>query len=526
MIVLFSYGAWLRWMDSFVAITTPDSFLFLSPALLGKFQEAGPRTFPYTLFLKICMEHLGGFPTAIFLQKLLGLVTAGLAFAAWTRLKSVVSYRLPGTVLHDILGLLVLSHLLLEHGTMRYFEQAIMLEATSSLCLAAVIFTACHFFVLVRQGAPSRTVVIWAAALIGISLFTYEWNPRFGPCVPVALLFAVVGLRSAHATIAQGLIALLAPALLSMILLIVPQYLISRANGWNRAFIPKHLFYMHARLVLPELVHDRDDPDFKRYDHELLVRVSAFLEQEFARAARDGAAWNVTLGFMPNKLIWGPADEFLYHYFGSDPGAYREFCLYYFKRAVWPHPGAYLRKVAREWIQLFTPGAPIMDPTLTPYSLEGQLETGLCLPGARDMVPKARDSVRPAFQAFVDQLEHHSVFDAVVLDSPDFLRYEGGWVNDYFSYGLLAASGFCVLCLWRRPRESGPINLCLVFAGSTLLLASLIAPITLVMTVCGERHIQGLRVIFVFCAATITLLSVLLLANLVGARRLLLDSAA
>ena len=522
---LFLYGAWRRWADGFVALSTEDSFLFLSPALFDKFSEAGPRTFPYPLFLKICLEHLGGFPAAIFCQKLFGLATAGLTFAAWTRLKGVMNYRPAGTILHDILGLLVLSHLLLEHGTMLYYEQAIMLEGTSALCLAVVIFAACHFFVLVRQEAPLRAVVIWAAALAASSLFAYEWNPRFGLCVPVAFLMALSGLRCARARVAQGLIAILVPVGLSVVLLFVPQYLISRSNGWNRTFIPKHLFYMHARLVLPELTHDRDDPGFKLYRHEMLVQMSTLIQQELALAEREGYGGNFTLKFSPNKLIWGPADGILYNYFGDNPDGYTKFCLYYFKRAVWHHPAAYLLKVAREWIFLFSIPSPILDASLAPYPLKMLIDGGRCLPGAQAMVPRAADSVRPVFQEYVAQLENRGAYDGVVLASPDFIRDVSGWVNDYFSYGVLAALGFCGLYRWRKPREPGSGNLCQLFAGSTLLLISLIAPITLVMTVCGARHIQGLRVMFVFCAATITLLTILLLANLVGARRWFLGAA-
>ena len=114
--LLFLYGVWLRWISGLVAVTTEDSFLFLSPALFGKFSEAGPRTFPYPLFLKICIEYLGGFPAAILGQNVAGLATAGLIFGAWSRLKCVLPYRLAGIVLHDLLGLFMLSHLLLEHA--------------------------------------------------------------------------------------------------------------------------------------------------------------------------------------------------------------------------------------------------------------------------------------------------------------------------------------------------------------------------------------------------------------------------
>ena len=519
--LLFLYGIWLRWLSGLVAVTTEDSFLFLSPALFGKFSEAGPRTFPYPLFLKICIEYLGGFPAAILGQKVAGLATAGLIFGAWSRLKCVLPYRLAGIVLHDLLGLFMLSHLLLEHATMRYYEQAIMLESTSSLCLAAVIFAACHFLVLVRLRSTERPIALWGAILIGASLLTYAWNPRFGPAVVFAFPIAFAGLNAARMRAARIFLVYFVPVALSGLLFFLPQFLISRSNGWNRAFIPKHLFYVHARLVLPELVHDRDDPGFKRYRHEILEQLSSLIEQELARAERDGPGGNFTLGFSPNLLLWGKADGILHNFFADDPDGYREFCLYYFMQAVRNQPGAYAQKVAVEWNFLLQPGFPIMDSSLSPYALKDMINGGNCLPGAREMVPRATDAVRPAFQAFVVQLENHASYDDLVLSSPDFLRFEGSWVNDYFSYSLLSALAACGLCLWRKFREPGHVNLCLVFAGSALLLLGLIAPITIVMTVCGGRHIQGLRVAFVFCAASSTLLTVMLAASLVGARRLL-----
>lgn len=192
---LFVGGAWLRWEAGLTAITTPDSMLYLGGALWGDVTTIAWRTFVYPLFIQWSVELFGSLAAVILLQKLLGLLTAALTFGAWMRLKAVVNYRPWGHVLHDALGLVLLAMMLISHGSTRYYEQSIMLEALSSLALALVVFSACYLFVAVRTQASARTTALWAGVLIGLSLFANTFNPRFSPLVILSVLIAVSALR-------------------------------------------------------------------------------------------------------------------------------------------------------------------------------------------------------------------------------------------------------------------------------------------------------------------------------------------
>ncbi|HWB97063.1 MAG TPA: hypothetical protein VG672_10185, partial [Bryobacteraceae bacterium] len=192
MTALFGYGAWLRWTDGFAAITTSDSFEYLQGALTGDLNQVAWRTFVYPLFLKLCVEHLGGLVAVVALQKFLGLLAGALTFATWMKLKGVIGYRSWGVVLHDTLGLLLLAMMLLSWASTRYFELSIMLESLSTFALAAVVFAAGGLGVALARPGTRRQVPWWAGALVGLSLFANALNPRFSPIVVLSVLLAVI----------------------------------------------------------------------------------------------------------------------------------------------------------------------------------------------------------------------------------------------------------------------------------------------------------------------------------------------
>ena len=518
---LFLYGAWLRWTDGFVAITTPDSFQYLLGTLKGDLREVAWRTFVYPLFLKLCVEHLGGLVAVLAIQKMFGLLAAALVLATWMRLKAVVNFSRWGRVIHDLLGLLLLAMMLLPFGSTRYFEQTIMLESASTLALASILFAACQLLVELRRSSRPQTVTVWAAVLIGLSLFANTLNPRFGPAVLLSFLFALGSLRLARASLGQYLTTLLLPVVLAVPLLILPQRALNQRNVWNSSFVPMHFLFVHARLVLPEIVHDRDDPSFTRYDHAFLQQLSAEIEQVFALADQEGLGGNYTLKFDPNRLLWGRGAALMRDEFRDSPPEFGKFCRYYFLRAVGHHPAAYLKKVADEWWFLLRPGGAVVDDSWPPLPLASELSA--CPSLAETYVEKASDTVRPAFIAYQAQLADSRTFSGVVFRTPFPLNYFGNWINRGFSLLWLFVFCLCSYCLWRRRADRGLRYLCLIFMGSSIFLFGQLAPLALVTTTCGTRAIQGLRVLFVFTIIDMGFMALLLPATLSGWRHWLLD---
>lgn len=514
---LFLFGAWLRWTDGFVAITTPDSYVYLQGALTGDLNEVAWRTFLYPLFLKLTIGHLGGLEAVLALQKLFGLAAAGLTFSAWIHLKTILRYNRRGGVVHDCFGLLLLAMMLLPYGSTRYQEQSIMLESSSTLALSAVAFIASRLFVSLRGSSGPKRVAIWASATIGISLLANTLNPRFGPCVVLALLFAATALRLARASLRQSLLALLVPVALAGPLLLLPQRALDQRNVWNSSFVPMHFLFIHARLTLPEIVHDRDDPAFTRYDRAFLGELAKEIELVFALAERNGSGGNETLKFDPNLLLWGKAATMMREHFRDEPAGAAEFCRHYFLQAVWHQPAAYLKKVALEWAYLLRPGGSVVDDSWPPLPLTPALSQSPAL--AAIYAQEARAAVRADFLAYQAQLADSKNYSGVVFHTPFPMNYFGNWVNrGFLSLGLLV-SGLCVFFLWKKGGETGAVNLALVSLGSSLLLFSELAPLAFVTTTCGTRAIQGLRVLFAFTTVDLGLTGLVLLASLVGWRR-------
>ena len=518
--LLFFYGAWLRWTDGFVAITTPDSFEYLQGALTGDLSQVAWRSFPYPLFLKLCIEHLGGFGAVLVLQKLFGLTAAALTFAAWMKVKATIRYTQWGGRLHDSFGLLLLAMMLLSYGSTRYFEQSIMLESASTLALAALVFGASGLFVAFRRSPSVQVVAIWVGLTIGISLFANALNPRFSPAVFLAFSFAAISLHRVGAGLWQSLAAILVPVLLAVPLLILPQRPLDQRNIWNRTFVPMHFLFMHARLVLPEIERDRDDPMFTRYDRSFLKEFSGAIEDEFSRAAHDGPGGNYTLLYDPNRLLWGRAGELLRSYARDSASRYNEFCGYYFKRALWHNPLGYAQKVMYEWVYLLRPSGPVLDDSWEDLPLAAGLAWGAGNSGI--FVERSRPSIRPVFAAYQAQLADKSGYSGVVFRTPFSLNHLGLWVNRGFSLLWLVVLGFAGFCLWRKRADPGLTILCLVFLGSSIFLFAQLAPLAFVTTTCGARAIQGLRVLLAFVTVDLGLMSFFLLTTLMGRRHWLL----
>ncbi|HWB98898.1 MAG TPA: hypothetical protein VG672_19450, partial [Bryobacteraceae bacterium] len=316
-------------------------------------------------------------------------------------------------------------------------------------------------------------------------------------------------LRVSRTGLGRSAVALGLPVVLAVPLLILPQRELDRHNPWNRTFVSMHLLFMHARLTLPEIQRDRDDPGFTRYDRAFMQRFSAAIEAEFARAARDGPGGNYTLLYDPNRLLWGEASDLLRAYAQGSPDRYNEFCRYYFRRALTHHPLAYAKKVLYEWAYLFRPGGPMLDDSWDDLPVAAGLAWGRANSGL--YVGRARDETRPAFAAYQAQLGGSAETKAV-FHTPFPLNQLGLWVNRCFFPLWLIVGAASAFLLWPRPRDLSGRALGLAFFGSSLFLMAQLAPLAFVTTTCGGRAVQGLRTLSAFVTADLGLMSCVLLA--------------
>jgi hypothetical protein len=428
------------------------------------------------------------------------------------RLKAVVNYRPWGHVLHDSLGLVLLAMMLISHGSTRYYEQSIMLEALSSLALALVVFSTCQLFVAVKNNAIGRTTALWAGSLVGLSMFANSFNPRFSPLVVLSLVVAVSSLRLARVPLRFSAAAIAVPLLLSLPLLILPQRVLNQTHKWNSTFISMHALFMHARLVLPEIARDRDDPSFTRYDRKYLGELSNLIQQELDRADREGPGGNYTLNYDPNRLLWGPANDGLRAYAKDSPEFFHKFCQYYFTQALLHNPWGYAKKVALEWWYLLRPSGPILDDSWAPVPLATEFKNSA--PYAAYYIGQARPEVRSIFISYHKLVEEEANRSTVVLSTPPPLDRIGSLATRIHFPAWIILFGFAAWQIRRSSVQTGLAGLAIAFIGVSILLIGQLAPLAMVTTTCGGRAIQGLRVLTALTTVGMGLLGALFVAHL------------
>lgn len=304
-----------------------------------------------------------------------------------------------------------------------------------------------------------------------------------------------------------------------MPLLILPQRALNQKHKWNKTFISMHAIFMHARLVLPEIVRDRDNPSFTRYDRKYLGEISSAIQEELDRAAREGPGGNYTLNYDPNRLLWGRANDSLRAYAKESPELFNEFCRYYFMRALLNNPMGYVKKVALEWWYLLRPSGPILDDSWTaPIPLAAEFKSSA--PNAAYYIGQARPEVRPVFVAYHTLVEEESNRSTIVLSTPPPLNRIGSLVTRIHFPIWLMLFGFCAWQLRRSSSKGGLAGLGVAFIGISILLIGQLAPLAMVTTTCGGRAIQGLRVLTALTTIGMGLLGTLFVAQLARCRHL------
>jgi len=354
--LVLAVGAWLRFKLNPLPASTADTWGFLKPALLAlngeNFEAVYGRPWLYPAFLYLSIKITGGMRAITVLQHTAGMFAGLLLLAAAPltarRVKSrTAALALTASLLYAALMFLTSNwrvtyeHMLISESLQPLFSSAIM------LCAAG---TAASFY-----EKHDRQLRIWGALLIFFGCAGALYQPRFAAG---GLLCVALGAAAVWNT-AKGLKASLKALL--------PVFLAAGALWCAGKYFSRHDFIKastpgdillagQAPIIKEELRREASSLSGDRAD--FLNTLAAQLEIDMRRKPLYSRH-----GYYPYVVQWHGGARSVAEYFNYDGNAAKRFETGLFLRAAARQPGWYVKKMGRQFSQLYgwTP-AMILNP--------------------------------------------------------------------------------------------------------------------------------------------------------------------
>jgi len=346
--VLFAFATWQRFSLPLDPIADSDVWGYLAPALrklVGQeFGHTYGRNFVYPAFVFSILRVFRDFRAIVIAQHLLGLLAVAIFLVTWRRARVFVPDSRLSRAVHDGLGLLAATILLLAaepvRAEMQFRPEGVCAFLFSLNLYFAIQFMACCFVEKRPHASVGHGIgTVFTAVLLASA------KPSFGliAMVAVALVLILFFRRGwFREKIALGVGAILAAALL-----LVPEHFLSRDDELGQTFLPATLFVNHADLIRDQLVDDLRRGAEVPYSREWLERVHAALRAEIAKSftARPDHYWS--LGFDPDYLMYNPGSIVAqlrreFENTSPEPSAFYRF---YYRRIWQGRPLAVARKI-------------------------------------------------------------------------------------------------------------------------------------------------------------------------------------
>lgn len=346
--VLFVGAAWQRLVLPLDPIPDWDVWGYLAPALrklVGEeFGHTYGRNFVYPAFVFSLLRIFQDFRAIVIAQHLAGLLAVALFMVTWRRARVFVPNSRLSLVVHDGLGLLAATILLLAAEPIRAEMQlrpegVCAFLVSINLCFA-IQFMACCF--VEKRPRPS---VGYGIGTVFTAVLLASAKPSFAliaaiACLPVAISFFRRGWFLEKSALGIG-------AILGAALLVVPEYVLSCDDALGPPFLPATLFVNHADLIRDQMADDLQRGAGVPYSREWLERVHAALRTEIAKSlkARPDHYWS--LGFDPDYLMYSPDSIVaqLRREFGNNSSEPSAFYRFYYRRIWQVRPLAVARKI-------------------------------------------------------------------------------------------------------------------------------------------------------------------------------------
>jgi hypothetical protein len=364
---VFALATWQRFSLPLDPIVDPDTWGYLSPAL-GKligsgFIHAEGRNFVYPGFLFLLLRLIGDVRAITIAQHLLGLAAGGLLLITWRRARAFVEAPRMTARVYNALGLIAAA-IFLVAGEPIQAEMQIRPEGVCSFLLSLNLWLAVEFIAgtFVEKRPPSVGLGI---GLVLTAILLASVKPSFlflalVSLIPVGISFLRAGFFLRKIWLAIG-------AAVGALLLLLPEYFLSRDDEFGRAFLPTTLFVVHADLIRDQLADDLKLGAQLPYPREQLRRIHAGLSEEIAKAAAAGPGLYPSLGFVPDYLMYEETSiaSRVREEFQGDTASFTRFYRFYYWRTWRQRPFAMAEKVARQMAIFYAPICASYDRTKT-----------------------------------------------------------------------------------------------------------------------------------------------------------------
>lgn len=330
--------------------TGGDGWGYIGPAVTwfdtGKFIHIGGRSFPYPLFLLGILFVFKDFSYISIIQHLIGISTGVILLFIWRDITSKLSIYKEYKVHFDFAGLILMGLYLFSPSPI-VLEHHLRPEAIYPLFLILQMLFIYKFLINIQN---NKTKLIWLfGSLFFINnYFLYVFQPRWGltaffNVIIYIVCFFVIKVKF----IKKFLFILIIPIVISFLLIYIPENKLIKNESTQDTFLYGTLFWAHSKIIDIELEKDIEDPDFNKYNKEMLKKISNYMKIAFSQPKSK----HKYLGFYFNRLFYDKPNDYLKTQLSHEE--YKKFCLYYFKKVVFNHPFMYTKKVLLELSQFY-----------------------------------------------------------------------------------------------------------------------------------------------------------------------------
>jgi len=349
--MIFGWGAFQRFHLPLWPLADADTWGYLNPALSkltgGAFQHTGGRNFVYPGFLFLILGTFKSFTAITIVQHTLGLLTGGLLLVCWRQIRRFLNVGPVARRTQEIFGVLLLAIYVLSSQPI-IAEHELRPEAITPFFAVLTIFLALKFLEQ-RYLRKERWRSAWlGAAVVFVAFLLLSLKPSFGMTAFFAMLPVLLLLFQRRATWVERLI-LIAAAVMSALLLVLPEHYLAKSDPIATRFLPETLFYIHANLIADQMDEDIASRDCGDQGCEWLSQIQSELREEMRRGWELNQNYR-SLGFDPDYLMY--TSKVIRHwrekFFQGEDAIRLRFYWYYAGRTLMKRPTPVIVKVWRQ----------------------------------------------------------------------------------------------------------------------------------------------------------------------------------
>ena len=358
LVLVFALAAWQRFALPLTPIADPDFWGYLSPALRkligSEFGHTQGRNFLYPGLLYLLLRASGDF-RAITIT--LGIAAGGMFLLTWRRLRVFVPESLVSLRLHDGLGLVGAATYLLAAETTR-IETQLRPEAVCGFLLSLNLYFTLQFIYYSFISERRTAALVYGSASVLSLLFLASARPSFWftaivVMVPLAAFFV-------RRNWWPQKIGLAVATVLSGMLVLWPEHVLSRNDEVSQTFLPTMLFVIHADLIRDQMAADLKENASLPFARDWLERVYTALNAEIVKSEIKYPGHYPSLKFDPEYLWFEPGSisTQLHREFGHNVSALCAFYRFYYWRTWQYQPLRQLQKVTSQFSIYYFPKCP------------------------------------------------------------------------------------------------------------------------------------------------------------------------